>query len=129
VGSGRISAAESAAEVPAKTDHACCDSLNQSEVLNENSICVAFFLLDRLLVAASVGDYHLLKKISIPGDGTWGHLAVDEGARRLYVSHGTQVNVIDLDSEQVAGSISELKECMELPWHPAWDVVSSPTVF
>jgi len=32
--------------------------------------------------------------------------AVDEAARRLYVSHGTQVEVLDVDSGTVVGNIS-----------------------
>ena len=47
----------------------------------------------------------VIKKIPIPGQGSWDYLTVDEGARRLYVSHGTQVEVIDVDSESVVGSI------------------------
>ena len=62
-----------------------------------------------LLAASSLGGYHLLKKIPVPGDGSKDYLTIDEGARRLYVSHGTQVNVIDLDSEQVVGKVSDLK--------------------
>jgi DNA-binding beta-propeller fold protein YncE len=68
-----------------------------------------FFSLTGLLVASSLGGYHLLKKIPVPGDGSKDYLTVDEGARRLYVSHGTQVNVIDLNSEQVVGKVSDLK--------------------
>jgi DNA-binding beta-propeller fold protein YncE len=62
-----------------------------------------------LLAASSWGAYRLLKTIPVPGDGSKDYLAVDEGARRLYVSHGTQVDVIDLDSEQVIGKVSDLK--------------------
>jgi len=40
--------------------------------------------------------YQLTKKIPIPGQGSWDYLTVDESARRLYVSHGTQVEVVDL---------------------------------
>ncbi len=65
--------------------------------------------LTGLLAASSLGGYRLLKKIPVPGDGSKDYLTVDEGARRLYVSHGTQVNVIDLDSEQVVGKVSDLK--------------------
>jgi DNA-binding beta-propeller fold protein YncE len=61
------------------------------------------------LAASSLGGYHLLKKIPVPGDGSKDYLTIDEGARRLYVSHGTQVNVIDLDSERVVGKVSDLK--------------------
>ena len=31
---------------------------------------------------------------------------MDEGARRLYVSHGTQVEVLDIDSGAIVGQIS-----------------------
>jgi DNA-binding beta-propeller fold protein YncE len=72
------------------------------------AVAVAMFATT-LLVASPKGGYHLLKKIPVPGDGSKDYLTVDEGARRLYVSHGTQVNVIDLDSEQVVGKVSDLK--------------------
>ena len=42
------------------------------------------------------GGYSVIKKIPIPGSGSWDYLTVDEAARRLYVSHGTQVEVLDL---------------------------------
>lgn len=51
------------------------------------------------------GDYQISKKIPIPGQGGWDYLTVDEGARRLYVSHGTQVEVLDVDSGAIVGSI------------------------
>lgn len=51
------------------------------------------------------GDYHIVKKISIPGQGGWDYLIVDEAARKLYVSHGTQVEVLDVDSGKIVGKI------------------------
>jgi DNA-binding beta-propeller fold protein YncE len=56
--------------------------------------------------APSDGGYRVIKKISIPGEGSWDYLTVDEAARRLYVSHGTQVEVIDLDSGAIVGKIA-----------------------
>jgi DNA-binding beta-propeller fold protein YncE len=57
-------------------------------------------------VAAPAADgYSIVKKIPIPGQGSWDYLTVDEGARRLYVSHGTQVEVLDVDSGSIVGSI------------------------
>src|SRR5450432_517570 len=59
-----------------------------------------------LAVAAPPADgYSVVKKIPIPGQGSWDYLSVDEAARRLYVSHGTQVEVIDVDSGNIVGSI------------------------
>jgi len=54
---------------------------------------------------AQTGGYSVIKKIPIAGTGSWDYLSVDEGARRLYVSHGTQVEVVDIDSLAVMGSI------------------------
>jgi DNA-binding beta-propeller fold protein YncE len=53
------------------------------------------------------GLYKLLKEIPVGGEGGWDYLAVDQYARRLYVSHGTKVVVIDLDKEAVAGEVAD----------------------
>jgi hypothetical protein len=58
-----------------------------------------------LHVAAQDHHYQVTKKIPIPGQGGWDYLTVDEGARRLYVSHGTQVEVIDVDAGTHVGKI------------------------
>jgi YVTN family beta-propeller protein len=64
--------------------------------------------LGSLLAAALVpssGGYSIIKKIPIAGSGSWDYLTVDEAARRLYVSHGTQVEVLDIDSLTLVGNI------------------------
>jgi len=65
---------------------------------------VLCFLLPK--ASASPGGYALVKKIPIPGQGSWDYLAIDEAARRLYVSHGTQVEVLDVDSGAIVGKIA-----------------------
>ena len=55
--------------------------------------------------AWAADSYQITKKIPIPGQGSWDYLTVDEGARRLYVSHGTQVEVLDVDSGAIVGKI------------------------
>ena len=70
--------------------------------------CLATVLaLSSTLVAAQApsGGYSILKKIPIPGQGSWDYLTIEEAARRLYVSHGTQVEVLDIDSLTVVGNI------------------------
>ncbi len=49
--------------------------------------------------------YSVTKKIPISGQGSFDYLTVDEAGRRLYVSHGTQVEVLDVDSGTVVGNI------------------------
>jgi YVTN family beta-propeller protein len=55
---------------------------------------------------AADGPYHFLKEIPIAGNGGWDCLSADEAGRRLYVSHGTEVVVIDLDKDTVVGTIT-----------------------
>ena len=67
------------------------------------------FTLSLSLLAASAqtaGGYHVTKKIPIAGEGSWDYLTIDEAARRLYVSHGTQVEVLDVDSGAIVGKIA-----------------------
>jgi DNA-binding beta-propeller fold protein YncE len=69
---------------------------------------LSLILLAAAAVAAPPG-YHLLKTVPVPTDGGWDYVAVDEGARRVYVSHGTEVVVLDADSYEVKGTITGLK--------------------
>jgi DNA-binding beta-propeller fold protein YncE len=67
-------------------------------------------VLSLLLFAASAqttGGYHVIRKIPIAGEGSWDYLTVDESARRLYVSHGTEVEVLDVDSGAIVGKIEK----------------------
>jgi DNA-binding beta-propeller fold protein YncE len=52
------------------------------------------------------GSYHFLKEIPISGEGGWDYLSVDASARRLYMSHGAEVVVVDIDGESVVGRIT-----------------------
>ena len=58
-----------------------------------------------MFAAPQGGGYSIIKKIPIPGSGSWDYLAVDTEARRLYVSHGTQVEAVDIDSLSIVGNI------------------------
>jgi outer membrane protein assembly factor BamB len=61
------------------------------------------------LAAPSAGPsgYHVIKSIAIPGDTGWDYLAVDSEARRVYVSRGTHVVVLDADSYEIVGDIPD----------------------
>jgi YVTN family beta-propeller protein len=67
----------------------------------------AIFLLaiSGATVVLAADTYQVIKKIPVPGEGGWDYLTVDDSARRLYVSHGTQVEVLDVDSGAVVGQI------------------------
>jgi DNA-binding beta-propeller fold protein YncE len=74
----------------------------------KNHFALFIFGIATLVSASGVGGYHLVKEIPVSGDGAWDYLAIDPDARRLYVSHGTQVEVVDLDSEQPVGKVTDL---------------------
>ena len=58
------------------------------------------------IAAQSSAAYHLLKRIPIPGNGGWDYVAADSAARRLYVSHDTEIVVMDMDSLEIVGRIT-----------------------
>ncbi len=53
------------------------------------------------------GGYHLIKKVTLGGEGFWDYLKVDSDARRLYISGGTHVMVVDADTYAVVGDIPD----------------------
>jgi YVTN family beta-propeller protein len=48
-----------------------------------------------------------MKTVPIPGDGFWDYVGMDSNARRIYISHGTRVQVLDADSFALVGEIPE----------------------
>ena len=56
-------------------------------------------------LAAGDGNYHLLKKVVLGGEGGWDYLICDSAARRVYISGGTHVTVVNADTYAVVGEI------------------------
>lgn len=67
----------------------------------------AAFLGVCAFVAANAGPsgYRLASRTDLPGGGGWDYVAVDAAGRRVYVSHSTQVEVLDADTQKSAGVI------------------------
>jgi WD40 repeat protein len=51
--------------------------------------------------------YHVVKTVAIPGEDGWDYVAVDSDARRVYVSHGTHVVVMNADTYAIEGDIPD----------------------
>ena len=67
------------------------------------------FTLGLIAAAAFAGEgYKVIGKIKIGGEGRWDYLTMDSQNRRLYVSHGTAVEVVDPDAGKVVGTIGQL---------------------
>jgi hypothetical protein len=79
-------------------------------------VCASILVLGALALASPpAGSYHLLKKISLPvapgGGEYFDYITVDSDGRRVYISHGTEVVVLDADKWSVIGTIGGLQRC------------------
>jgi YVTN family beta-propeller protein len=78
-------------------------------------LCASFLILFGLPATAQSVTYHLLKKVPLgaaPGGGEYfDYVMADSAARRVYVSHGTVVKVVDADTGDVVGTITGFKKC------------------
>jgi DNA-binding beta-propeller fold protein YncE len=66
-------------------------------------------LLLVLTAAFAQSGYHKIRKISIPGDGFWDYLTTDPATGRIFVSHSSEVAVVDGKKGEVTGTITGLK--------------------
>ena len=67
-------------------------------------VSAATLLISTILNAGPSG-YHVTKTIKLGGDGGWDYLTVDAKARRIYISRGTHVMVVDADKGALLGDI------------------------
>src|SRR5947209_8779346 len=58
---------------------------------------------------AQAGGYHLLHEYELAGDTGWDYLTMDADSRRLYISRGTHVQILNIDSGKLEGDIADLK--------------------
>lgn len=72
----------------------------------KKTIAVIGFLLAASFAFGETG-YKVQTRYPVPGDGGFDYVSIDSAARRVYLSHGTQVDVIDADSGKVVGTIAD----------------------
>lgn len=59
----------------------------------------------RVAGAVPTKSYHLVKKLTLGGEGRWDYLTLDSAARRLYITRTTRVTVLNVDTGSVVGEI------------------------
>jgi DNA-binding beta-propeller fold protein YncE len=64
-----------------------------------------FFLFSAAAANATDPSYRVVRTIAAGGEGGWDYLTVDASARRLYVSRGTRVAVLNADTGAPEGEI------------------------
>src|SRR3984893_19233523 len=66
---------------------------------------ILFVAIETVALSAGPSGYHINKKTVLGGDGGWDYLTVDSKARRVYLSRGSHVMVVDADSAELVGDI------------------------
>lgn len=59
--------------------------------------------------SATKSGYHLADKYTIGGDAGWDYVSIDPDARRVYVTHYMNIEVLDADTGKVVGQIKDTK--------------------
>ena len=59
-----------------------------------------------VVTGLAAAGYRVVKRIPIAGDTGWDYITADTDGRRLYVPHGVEVVVLDLDSGAIVGKIT-----------------------
>ncbi|MDP9146489.1 MAG: hypothetical protein M3N22_02435, partial [Acidobacteriota bacterium] len=82
--------------------------------LSQVAICISGLVMGVLAYAnPPEGGYHLVKKYDLDaapgGKEYWDYITFDTNTRRLFISHGTEVKVVDADNGTTIGNISDLK--------------------
>jgi hypothetical protein len=79
-------------------------------ILGSLAVAIIFSAVgfSRAAAPAPAGSgYHVIKTVPVGGDGGWDYVYVDSDARRIYISRGTRVIVLDADSYAVVGDIPD----------------------
>jgi YVTN family beta-propeller protein len=88
----------------------------KSVIRKHSGLCLFLILALTIPIVASAGqppqgaaaiNYHIVKRVLLGGEGGWDYLGFDAQNRHLFVSHATQVLVINPDTYEVVGNIPD----------------------
>src|SRR5690349_25151219 len=68
---------------------------------------VLFALFSAALLSHGATVYKIQARYPVPGTGGWDYVTLDGAARRIYISHATQVDVLDAHSGKAVGTIPD----------------------
>jgi YVTN family beta-propeller protein len=91
---------------------------NQRSLRFLSSALLASAVLSGLLAArsslAAQKPYHIVDRWKVGGEDGWDCMLADAAAHRLYLSHGTRVEVLDTQSGKTVGSIAGLHRAHDI---------------
>ena len=71
------------------------------------SLKMALLAASAILMYQTGAGYKVETRYPVAGNGGFDYLSIDSNARRLYLSHGTEVNVVDADNGKLIGTIAD----------------------
>ena len=77
--------------------------------VNYAIICALIFSCSTILRSQTNSSYKISTKIKVEGEGGWDYLSSDDPTNRLFISHGTVVNVVNTTNGQLIGTIPDTK--------------------
>jgi DNA-binding beta-propeller fold protein YncE len=83
-------------------------------------IYLVICMMPTSLVAQSISGFRVTKVFHIPSSGGWDYIAAGPGNNRLYVSHGTQVNILDETTGDSVGVIPNTTGVHGIAFVPAF---------
>ncbi len=80
--------------------------------MKKSTLILSFLMLISISTAfaqVAKSGYKIANKIHLDGDGGYDYLTIDDATSRLYISHGTIVQVLDVNEKKVVGTIPDTK--------------------
>jgi len=71
------------------------------------SVILLLGLVQNTVSYAADTGYHVIKRLELGGEGGWDYLTVDSVGRKLYISRGTHVMVVDIGTDKLIGDIPD----------------------
>jgi len=72
-------------------------------------ICVLLLAAATCFAADVASEFKITQRYPVSGDGGFDYVLFDSSSNRLYISHGTQVNVLDANSGKEIGEVKPLQ--------------------
>jgi DNA-binding beta-propeller fold protein YncE len=76
-----------------------------SRMISKVAVFFSFVLLAAACIAAEAPGFKVSQHFPVPGDGGFDYIVFDSSSNRLYVSHGTEMDVLDAGSGKLLGKV------------------------
>ncbi len=77
--------------------------------MKKGLIMLSFALSLGITSVTAQSNYKSCEKIQVKGDGGWDYISVDDAHNRIFVSHSTVAQVIEIKTGKLAGTIPDTK--------------------